>query len=154
MLLNMGLMTELDRAALCMYCTAWARHAEAEDAMRQHGVLVRGPGGMPMASPYLAIANTAMAQMRSILAEFGMTPATRSRVHAVERGGRRPVRGAAAPEEGWSVTSSVTFNVHVAGAAATLSVGGWSVTLSVTFGDEDASHAAEGTGSHLASVGL
>jgi phage terminase small subunit len=35
-----------------------------------------------MQSPYLAVANKAMEQMRALLAEFGMSPSSRTRVHA------------------------------------------------------------------------
>ena len=36
---------------------------------------------LPMQSPYLAIANKAMEQMRAMLTEFGMSPSSRTRVH-------------------------------------------------------------------------
>jgi P27 family predicted phage terminase small subunit len=81
-LLRLGLVTEMDRAAFALYCQAWGRWVEAEDALRRHGVMVRSPAGFPMQSPYLAVANRAMEQMRSLLSEFGMTPASRTRVHA------------------------------------------------------------------------
>jgi phage terminase small subunit len=35
-----------------------------------------------MQSPFLAVANKALEQMRAFLNEFGMTPASRTRVHA------------------------------------------------------------------------
>ena len=56
---------------------------DAEDALKKHGVLVKSPNGSPMPNPYLAIANKAMEQMRALLAEFGMSPSSRTRV-AVE----------------------------------------------------------------------
>jgi len=34
-----------------------------------------------MQSPFLAVANKALEQMRSFLGEFGMTPASRTRLH-------------------------------------------------------------------------
>lgn len=46
-----------------------------------------------MQSPFLAIANKAFEQMRAMLVEFGMTPSSRSRVHA------RPLEGADPMEE-------------------------------------------------------
>jgi phage terminase small subunit len=42
--------------------------------------VIKAPSGYPIASPYLSIANTAMAQMTRLLVEFGMTPSSRSRV--------------------------------------------------------------------------
>ena len=81
-LLEMGLISELDRPAFAAFCTAWARWVEAEEALQTHGILIKSPGGYPMQSPYLAVANKAMEQVRSLLSEFGMSPASRSRVTA------------------------------------------------------------------------
>ena len=82
LLFDMGLVSELDRAALAAYCAAWGRWVEAEAALKQYGVVVKSPSGFPIQSPYLAIANKAMEQMRAFLLEFGLTPASRTRVHA------------------------------------------------------------------------
>ena len=79
-LLILGLVTTIDTGALAMYCQAWGRWLEAEEALRKYGVMVKSPNGLPMQSPYLAVANKAMEQMRSLLAEFGMSPASRTRV--------------------------------------------------------------------------
>ncbi len=81
-LLSLGLLTSIDRAALAAYCQAWGRWVEAEEALKKHGVVVRSPNGFPIQSPYLAIANKARDQMRSMLTEFGMSPSSRSRVVA------------------------------------------------------------------------
>ena len=77
-----GLLTRIDRAALALYCEAWGRWVEAEQALRTYGVMIKAPSGFPMQSPYLAIANKAMEQMRAMLGEFGMSPSSRTRVHA------------------------------------------------------------------------
>ena len=79
-----GLITRIDRAALAMYCEAWGRWLEAEDALRKYGVMVKSPSGFPMQSPYLAVANKAMEQMRGLLTEFGMSPASRTRISVQE----------------------------------------------------------------------
>jgi P27 family predicted phage terminase small subunit len=77
-----GLLTKLDRAALVGYCIAWGQWSEALDALRSHGTLVKSPSGYPMQSPYVAIANKAFEQWSRMLAEFGMSPSSRSRVSA------------------------------------------------------------------------
>ena len=77
-----GLLTRIDRAALALYCEAWGRWVEAEEALRKYGVMIKAPSGFPMQSPYLAIANKAMEQIRALLTEFGMSPSSRTRVHA------------------------------------------------------------------------
>ncbi len=79
----LGLLARIDRGALALYCAAWGRWVEAEEALRKHGVLVKSPNNYPMQSPYLAIANKAMEQMRALLTEFGMSPSSRARVHAL-----------------------------------------------------------------------
>jgi len=77
---EVGLLTELDRTALALYCEAYAEYIEASEQIRQHGLLLKSPLGYPTQSPYLSIRNRAAAQMRSYMLEFGMTPAARSRV--------------------------------------------------------------------------
>ena len=42
--------------------------------------MVKSPNGFPIQSPYLAVANKAMEQMRAMLTEFGMSPSSRTRV--------------------------------------------------------------------------
>ncbi len=81
-LADVGLLTRIDRAALAAYCQAWARWVEAEGQLKKFGVIVKSPNGYPMQSPLLAIANKALEQMRKFLTEFGMTPASRTRIHA------------------------------------------------------------------------
>jgi len=81
-LLQLGLISDLDLAAFAAYCTAYGRWVEAEQALQTYGVMVKSPNNFPMQSPYLAVANRAMDQMRSLLSEFGMSPASRTRVSA------------------------------------------------------------------------
>ncbi len=83
-LLAFGLVTEVDRSALAIYCQAWARWVEAEGQLARYGTVVKSPNGYPMQSPYLAIANKAMDQMAKILVEFGMSPSSRSRVSVTQ----------------------------------------------------------------------
>jgi len=45
--------------------------------------MVKTPNGFEQPSPWLSITNKALEQLRGFAAEFGMTPATRSRVEAL-----------------------------------------------------------------------
>lgn len=81
------LMTDLDVDALAMYCEAYADWREAQDEIREHGSIIVTPKGYPVPSPWLAIANKAFDKMYKLLAEFGLTPSSRTRVK-VDRGGR------------------------------------------------------------------
>lgn len=78
---RLGLLSNIDLTAFAAYCTAYSRWLDAEQAIREKGVLLRAPSGYPMISPYLAIANTALKQIRAFLTEFGMTPSSRSRIN-------------------------------------------------------------------------
>ena len=84
-LASLGLLTLVDRAALALYCQAWARWVDAEKKLEEFGNLVKTPSGFAQQSPYLAIANKAMEQMGKFLAEFGMSPASRTRVTATQK---------------------------------------------------------------------
>src|SRR5574340_320662 len=66
-LVTWRLMTEIDQGALALYCTAWARWVEAEEALAKYGTVIKSPNGYPVQSPYLAIANKAMEQMTRLL---------------------------------------------------------------------------------------
>lgn len=81
-LFGLGLLTEIDRAALAAYCQAYGRWVEAERNVQKYGTVMISPDkGWPIQSPYLAIANKALEQMHKYLVEFGMTPSSRSRIH-------------------------------------------------------------------------
>jgi P27 family predicted phage terminase small subunit len=81
-LVQLGLMSDLDRAAFAAYCTAYGRWVESEEALKTYGVMLKSPNGFPVQSPYLAVANRALEQLRSLLSEFGMSPASRTKVSA------------------------------------------------------------------------
>lgn len=81
---RVGILSEVDEDALATYCTTYARWKEAERKVVTMGMVVKAPGGYPIMSPYLSIANKAMAQCQRMLVEFGMTPSSRSRVTKVK----------------------------------------------------------------------
>lgn len=81
-LAKLRILTQLDRAALAAYCGAYALWAEATEAIQKYGTMVKSPSGYPQQSPYVAIANRQAEIMMRIAAEFGFTPASRSRIAA------------------------------------------------------------------------
>ena len=90
-LVSLGLLTEVDRAALAAYCGAWSRWVAADLSVQKFGSVIKSPkSGFPIANPYVGIANTAMDQMRKFLVEFGMTPASRSRIQVTPTIGPDP----------------------------------------------------------------
>lgn len=97
---RMGVLTQMDRAALAAYCQAYGDWVEAEGQLRKYGKVVKSPGkttvrrvkgeevtetagGYPIQSPFLAIRNRALETMHRFLIEFGMTPSSRSRITAL-----------------------------------------------------------------------
>jgi P27 family predicted phage terminase small subunit len=78
--LTLRLLTNLDPAALAAYCGAYALWADAMEAIQKYGTMVKSPSGYPIQLPYVAIANRQAEIMMRIAAEFGFTPASRSRI--------------------------------------------------------------------------
>jgi P27 family predicted phage terminase small subunit len=76
------ILTQLDRAALASYCSAYGLWAEATKAIQTYGAMVKSPTGYPVQSPYVSIANRQTEIMMRIASEFGFTPASRSRISA------------------------------------------------------------------------
>jgi P27 family predicted phage terminase small subunit len=81
---GMGVLTVVDRAALAAYCVAYGRWVEAEEKLRDTPALVKTPSGYVQQSPWLAVANKQLELMARYMTEFGMTPASRSRVAALD----------------------------------------------------------------------
>ena len=77
---GLGLLTEIDRTALAAYCQAYERWVKAERKIRKDGMVVTSDNGFPCISPYISISNKALENMKKFLTEFGMTPASRTRV--------------------------------------------------------------------------
>lgn len=89
----LGLVSQIDRAALAAYCIAYGRWVEAERQVRTEGAIVLTDKGNPIQNPALAIANKAMDQMRKLIVEFGMTPSSRSRVAVTPADATDPAKG-------------------------------------------------------------
>ena len=79
-LMGLGLLTELDLTALHMYCDAYERWRKYS-AELEKGFLIKTPSEFLRPSPYVAMARDALAQVKTMAEHFGMTPATRDRVH-------------------------------------------------------------------------
>ena len=80
---QLGLLTRVDRAALAAYCACWSRWVTAEREISKHGLTVVTPNGYPVQSPHVNISNKALAQLKAFVQEFGLSPASRTRVSAV-----------------------------------------------------------------------
>lgn len=77
-----GVLTEVDMAAFAGYCQAYARWKEAEEFITQHGSIVKTPSGYWQQVPQVSIAQTYLKIMNKFAEQFGLTPASRSRIIA------------------------------------------------------------------------
>lgn len=98
-LMNLGLLSRIDRAALAAYCEAWSDWLDATEKVNRLGKVIktgekvtekRGvdgvvtterSGGNFVENPYFSIKKRCAELMHKFLTEFGMTPAARSRIH-------------------------------------------------------------------------
>ena len=78
----MGVLTMADTAAFASYCQAYARWREAEDVLSQHGPEFRPPSGYLQQLPPVSISQQSQKTMHALAAEFGLTPACRTRIIA------------------------------------------------------------------------
>lgn len=103
----LGLITEIDRAALAAYCSAWAdyqwteariKELNREDPTGEKGRIGETPSGLRRPSVLVQIRYRALEMMAKFLAEFGMSPASRSRVTASDP--QMALPGLEKPKEG------------------------------------------------------
>jgi len=81
-LFRTGLLTEADLTAFSAYCQTYGRWIVAERALATEGELLTTDKGNIVQNPRLWVANKALDQMYKFMSEFGLTPASRSRVKA------------------------------------------------------------------------
>lgn len=77
---RLKLLTLVDRTALAAYCQSYSRWYEAEQVVLDEGMTIKTKLGNVIQHPAVGIANQAMKQMYKFMAEFGMTPAARTRI--------------------------------------------------------------------------
>jgi P27 family predicted phage terminase small subunit len=87
---RIGLLSEVDRAALAAYAQAYGRWVQAERAIAKMaerdqltgGLMIKTTNGNAIQNPVVGIANKAAADMMRYATEFGMTPSSRTRINA------------------------------------------------------------------------
>lgn len=82
LLLDAGIVSVLDTAALVAYCETYATWADATQKVRKTGAVLKKGNGDLYRNPFLRVANDAQDRMIKLMAEFGMTPSSRTRVSA------------------------------------------------------------------------
>jgi P27 family predicted phage terminase small subunit len=87
---RLGIVSQLDRAALAAYCQAYGRWVEAERKLKDTPALIKLPSGYIQPSPWLGIANKQLELMHRYMGELGLSPVSRSRVHKLPSLGPKP----------------------------------------------------------------
>lgn len=85
---KLGLLSQIDRAALAAYCSAYGRWVEAENQLKKlalmspqtKGLLYKTPNDNLIINPLVRISKDSLEFMHRYLVEFGMTPASRTRI--------------------------------------------------------------------------
>lgn len=87
---RVGLLSNVDHNVLAAYCQCYARWRQAESALAtmalsdpmSGALLIKTANGTLIQNPLVGTANKALASMLRFASEFGMTPASRSRIAA------------------------------------------------------------------------
>jgi len=80
---RLGLLAQIDRAALAAYCEAWADFEWAIREARGGRRITTAGNGTRILHPAMIIKRQAMDKIRQFAAEFGFTPAARARIEIV-----------------------------------------------------------------------
>lgn len=89
-----GVLTLVDKDALGIYCELYAQWVQASDMIQKKGIVIADPRYadkktkadkpivVPVLSPYFKASLKLAEQMKQMLCEFGMTPASRTRIQS------------------------------------------------------------------------
>jgi P27 family predicted phage terminase small subunit len=83
-LLKLGILNRVSLSIFVMYCGQVAIHFEAIEKLSQTALLISDKGDNPKINPYIKIANDSLMASVRIACEFGITPASSSKVSAVK----------------------------------------------------------------------
>jgi P27 family predicted phage terminase small subunit len=81
---RMRVLTEADSTALGNLCQAYSTMAQAQRQLSAAGLLYKTQSGYIQPSPLMGIVTQNMKIVQGILAEFGLTPASRSRIQTTQ----------------------------------------------------------------------
>ena len=87
---ELGILTHVDGDVLTLYCETWVEFKHATLAIREYGLTVTTTKGDERTSPYVILRNKALVQLRTLAAELGMSPSSRTRVQTTSIRNPRP----------------------------------------------------------------
>lgn len=81
----LGLISQIDRAVLAVYCQAYATWQEMEKIIERDGAVQSTSTGYLAQHPAVSMRDKAIEQMMKAAAQFGFTPSSRTRVSVPEK---------------------------------------------------------------------
>lgn len=108
---ELGLITKIDRAALCGYCSAWAEvvycelkivEKNSQDPKGQAGFVIKTPNGYEQMSVWVQVRNRAYERMMRFASEFGMSPSSRTKATPSENQQSLPFDNPDKQQTGWN----------------------------------------------------
>ena len=85
------LVTEAERPVLLALCQSWSRYLEATARVRELGIIIQRPKGLPFVNPYLGVADKALSQCHRLWVELGLTPSGRAKITALPEHARQDI---------------------------------------------------------------
>jgi P27 family predicted phage terminase small subunit len=83
-LIRLKVMSRTDGTALALYCQTFGDYLGYCATLAEEGAFIRTPGGCPVQHPALGAKHTALKIMNQYLQQFGLTPASRTRISAAQ----------------------------------------------------------------------
>jgi P27 family predicted phage terminase small subunit len=77
-----GKLDTTDRAILTVYAETWAAFQAAAKHVAEHGAVIRHQNQLPMRNPFFTVQKETGAQLRALLNDLGLTPASRKAANA------------------------------------------------------------------------
>ena len=75
-----GVVGKIDQSSLFALCNEWGKYMDAEELLKKNGRVVKSPNGYPMIHPYEIISAQSFKRYKEMATQFGVTPASRSKV--------------------------------------------------------------------------
>ena len=72
-----GSLSRADRAILTIYVSLWKAQREASEGVAKHGAVIKYSNGMVGPSPFFKVQKETAQQLRGLLNDLGLTPASR-----------------------------------------------------------------------------
>ena len=83
-LMTMRVLTEADGMVLASLCQTYSRWVQASKQLEQSGLIFQTKSGYTSRGPLLGVVNTCIDQINRLSRELGLSPSSRTRVHAAE----------------------------------------------------------------------